>query len=212
MQLTDLDLAARSQIGHERHTRCKGDGRRMPATHGFLPDLSEGVDATGVGCSRLPHVNQIASRKHPTCGDERGHDGRRRWLGKRSQPISRKDRVCGQRDRDMARRVTRSARYLLLLLAVLLALIAPSHRVFAEDTAAQGARIYANYCATCHGDELQNNSNGLTFDLRRLKSDEYPRFVNSVMNGKNKMPPWKGVLGENQIKELWAYIRATVQE
>jgi mono/diheme cytochrome c family protein len=32
------------------------------------------------------------------------------------------------------------------------------------------------------------------------------------LNGKNKMPPWKGVLGENEINQLWAYIRATVRE
>jgi mono/diheme cytochrome c family protein len=84
------------------------------------------------------------------------------------------------------------------------------YRVRAEDPAAEGEQIYEDYCATCHGEQLQNNSNGLTFDLRRLKSDEYPRFVNSVTNGKNKMPPWKGVLTETQINDLWAYIRATV--
>ena len=84
-------------------------------------------------------------------------------------------------------------------------------RVRAEEAAAEGAQIYEDYCATCHGEQLQNNSNGLTFDLRRLKSDEYPRFVNSVSNGKNKMPPWKGVLTETQIKDLWAYMRASVE-
>jgi mono/diheme cytochrome c family protein len=83
-------------------------------------------------------------------------------------------------------------------------------RVRAEDAAAEGEQIYEDYCATCHGEQLRNNSGGLTFDLRRLKSDEYPRFVNSVTNGKNKMPPWKGVLTETQIDDLWAYIRATV--
>jgi len=96
--------------------------------------------------------------------------------------------------------------------AVTLALVGLlfTYRVRAEEAAAEGERIYEDYCATCHGEQLQNNSNGLTFDLRRLKSDEYPRFVNSVSNGKNKMPPWKGVLTETQIKDLWAYIRASV--
>jgi mono/diheme cytochrome c family protein len=85
-----------------------------------------------------------------------------------------------------------------------------AYRAHAEDSAAEGEQIYEDYCATCHGEQLQNNSNGLTFDLRRLKSDEYPRFVNSVTNGKNRMPPWKGVLTETQINDLWAYIRTTV--
>jgi mono/diheme cytochrome c family protein len=89
----------------------------------------------------------------------------------------------------------------LMLVAVL--------RARAEDAAAAGERVYENYCATCHGDQLQNNSGGLTFDLRRLKSDEYPRFVNSVTNGKNRMPPWKGVLTATQIEQLWAYVRSS---
>ncbi|HEX9464725.1 MAG TPA: cytochrome c [Alphaproteobacteria bacterium] len=79
-----------------------------------------------------------------------------------------------------------------------------------EAAAAKGARLYENYCSTCHGEELQNNSAGLTFDLRRLKPDDHGRFVNSVLNGKNRMPPWKGVLDEAQIELLWSYIRSNV--
>jgi mono/diheme cytochrome c family protein len=44
--------------------------------------------------------------------------------------------------------------------------------------------------------------------LRRLKADERPRFDNSVRNGKNQMPPWKGVLSDDEIDQLWHYIRA----
>jgi mono/diheme cytochrome c family protein len=29
-----------------------------------------------------------------------------------------------------------------------------------------------------------------------------------VHNGKNQMPPWKGVLTDEQIDQLWHYIRA----
>jgi mono/diheme cytochrome c family protein len=76
------------------------------------------------------------------------------------------------------------------------------------DDVAEGERIYENYCATCHGEKLQNNSAGLTFDLRRLKTADYSRFVNSVLNGKDKMPPWKEVLGNAEIDRLWTYIQA----
>jgi mono/diheme cytochrome c family protein len=31
-----------------------------------------------------------------------------------------------------------------------------------------------------------------------------------VLNGKNTMPPWRGVLDMEQIDSIWAYIRATV--
>lgn len=82
----------------------------------------------------------------------------------------------------------------------------------AEDTAAdKGARVYDKYCATCHGDDLQNNT-GIAFDLRRLKADEHPRFVNSVLHGKKVMPAWQGVLTSEQIEELWAYIRANAYQ
>src|ERR1043166_1112529 len=77
-------------------------------------------------------------------------------------------------------------------------------------TAETGAMLYDSYCASCHGVELNNTAPGVTFDLRRLRADERPRFVNSVLNGKNQMPPWRGVLDMAQIDVLWAYIRATV--
>ena len=80
--------------------------------------------------------------------------------------------------------------------------------VLADEQAVQrGARLYANNCSTCHGDDLQNNST-IAFDLRRLKSDEHSRFVNSVTNGKNAMPSWDGALAPAQIEDLWNYIRA----
>ena len=50
----------------------------------------------------------------------------------------------------------------------------------------------------------------MTFDLRRLRPTEHERFVNSVLNGKKDMPPWRGVLKPDQIEEVWAYIRDTV--
>jgi mono/diheme cytochrome c family protein len=82
----------------------------------------------------------------------------------------------------------------------------------ADDTAPDqnkidaGETVYNTRCAVCHGDELVNT--GQTFDLRRLKADERPRFDNSVRNGKNQMPPWKGVLSDDEIDQLWHYVRA----
>jgi len=73
-----------------------------------------------------------------------------------------------------------------------------------------GATIYGNYCSNCHGDELRNTSGGATFDLTRLRAADHDRFVNSVLNGKSQMPPWRDVLNTEQIESIWAYIRATV--
>ncbi len=74
-----------------------------------------------------------------------------------------------------------------------------------------GANVYAARCATCHGDDLVN-SGGQAFDLKRLKADERSRFENSVRHGKNQMPPWQGVLSDEDIDDLWHYIRANAYE
>ena len=94
----------------------------------------------------------------------------------------------------------------LLLLPFAIALLPPAH---AQDPAKAraGERIYRNYCATCHGDDLVNSGTA-TFDLRRLRADEMPRFENSVTNGKGQMPPWKDVVGPADIDLLWNYVRA----
>src|SRR5262245_42782926 len=76
--------------------------------------------------------------------------------------------------------------------------------------ATAGAMIYADYCANGHGEQLHNTSGGVTFDLRRLRSDERARFVHAVLNGKSQMPPWRGVLSLEQIECIWLYIRANV--
>jgi mono/diheme cytochrome c family protein len=73
-----------------------------------------------------------------------------------------------------------------------------------------GATIYGNHCSNCHGDGLRNTSGGATFDLTRLRAADHDRFVNSVLNGKTQMPPWRGVLDMEQIESIWSFIRATV--
>jgi mono/diheme cytochrome c family protein len=99
------------------------------------------------------------------------------------------------------------------LAVTLLTLVGVSSSVLAAldpGAAKEGSSLYENYCATCHGEQLHNTSGGVTFDLRRLRPDEHERFVHSVLNGKNQMPPWRGVLDDNQIEDIWAYIRASV--
>jgi mono/diheme cytochrome c family protein len=97
-----------------------------------------------------------------------------------------------------------------------LAVLWSSSAAFADDAAQDqdkidaGETVYNTRCAVCHGDDLVNT--GQTFDLRKLKADERPRFEHSVLNGKNQMPPWKGVLSDADIDNLWHYIRAHALE
>ena len=84
--------------------------------------------------------------------------------------------------------------------------------VSAQDKAKieAGENVYNTNCQICHGEQLV--STGQTFDLRRLKDNDRSRFDNSVRNGKNQMPPWKGVLTDEEIDQIWNYIRANAYQ
>jgi mono/diheme cytochrome c family protein len=101
--------------------------------------------------------------------------------------------------------ISRAASFVILLV------LAQTAAAADEAAVRMGAKIYENNCSTCHGDNLQNNSN-IAFDLRRLKADEHSRFVDSVLHGKNAMPSWEGALSAEQIEKLWAYIRANAHD
>ena len=105
---------------------------------------------------------------------------------------------------------TRSMGQLAVALLMFAATSSPALATVDAAAAKEGSSLYENYCATCHGEQLHNTSGGVTFDLQRLRPDEHERFVHSVLNGKNQMPPWRGVLDDNQIDDIWAYIRASV--
>ena len=108
--------------------------------------------------------------------------------------------------------IIRRARAYTIAMAVLGAALPPITTVSAQDAAKieAGENVFNTNCAICHGDQLV--STGQTFDLRRLKDNERPRFDNSVRNGKNQMPPWKGKLTDEEIDQLWHYIRANAYQ
>ncbi len=98
------------------------------------------------------------------------------------------------------------------VVAVLGAALSPVATVSAQDATKieAGEDVYNTNCQICHGEQLVNT--GQTFDLRRLKDNERARFENSVRNGKNQMPPWKGKLTDEEIDQLWHYIRANAYQ
>ena len=100
----------------------------------------------------------------------------------------------------------------ILFVVLLGAALTPVTTASAQDKARieAGENVFNTNCAVCHGDQLV--STGQTFDLRRLKDNERARFDNSVRNGKNQMPPWKGVLTDEEIDQVWHYIRANAYQ
>ncbi|OWW22403.1 c-type cytochrome [Noviherbaspirillum denitrificans] len=92
-----------------------------------------------------------------------------------------------------------------VLSAALLASLPALVFAFEQGDPVRGARVYRQFCQHCHGPNLVNPGT-VSFDLRRLQPDEYPRFSQSVMNGKGNMPPWKAILKEGDLDAIWAYI------
>ena len=90
-----------------------------------------------------------------------------------------------------------------IILALALAL-GPTPAAADEAQVRAGAEIYARNCSPCHGPRLIGDESA--FDLRKFPSGERERFVNSVTNGKNAMPPWGDLLKPADIDTLWAYV------
>jgi mono/diheme cytochrome c family protein len=76
------------------------------------------------------------------------------------------------------------------------------------EQVAKGSELFAQICSHCHGPRMVNPGNA-SFDLRKFPHDDQARFFNSVRNGKKAMPPWKDVLHQDEIEDVWAYVRTS---
>jgi mono/diheme cytochrome c family protein len=77
---------------------------------------------------------------------------------------------------------------------------------FSPEQIKAGATIFTRNCSPCHGAHMRDPESA--FDLRTFPHDQHERFVSSVTNGKNQMPPWGGMLKPADIEALWAYVVA----
>jgi mono/diheme cytochrome c family protein len=80
------------------------------------------------------------------------------------------------------------------------------------EEARQGAALYANQCARCHGPHAMAQTGALApVDLlRSVRRFQYAGFEYIVLNGrpKNGMPPLRGTLNERQIASIYQYVTA----
>jgi mono/diheme cytochrome c family protein len=76
----------------------------------------------------------------------------------------------------------------------------------AQTAAEAGQEVYDEHCAECHGENLR--SGGAIPDLRQLRPEQREYFNQTVTDGRGQMPAWGGVLGEQDLNNVWAYIRA----
>jgi mono/diheme cytochrome c family protein len=45
-----------------------------------------------------------------------------------------------------------------------------------------------------------------------MTAKDREKFDTTVRNGRNQMPPWKDVVSDVQLDQLWSYIRANGYE
>lgn len=77
---------------------------------------------------------------------------------------------------------------------------------FSPEQVRAGAAIFARNCSPCHGAHMADPQGA--FDLRKFPRDQHARFVGSVTEEKNSMPPWRGLLKPEEIEAIWAYVVA----
>ena len=49
-------------------------------------------------------------------------------------------------------------------------------------------------------------------DLKDQRADGRARFDQMVMNGRGQMPSWQGIVSQDQLDALWAYIRSRARD
>ena len=71
-----------------------------------------------------------------------------------------------------------------------------------------GANTFLTYCAGCHGqDGFAAYEHAPSFSMgERLQKDDR-ELLQSVLNGKNSMPPWRDMLSVEDLRNAIAYLR-----
>ena len=92
-------------------------------------------------------------------------------------------------------------------LLVTLLLATGTGNVYAGDID-KGARLYARHCATCHGTDGVNimpDAPNFAHSERLLRPDVF--ILAAIKEGKNAMPAFQGMLKDDEILDVIAYLR-----
>ncbi len=100
--------------------------------------------------------------------------------------------------------ITSVLKYILAFQVVAISMIGSfSFAQEASLSVKNGASLYAKNCSTCHGSGMKNPQWG--FNLEIFPIDQKMRFMDSVIYGKNAMPPWEDVLSIEEVSNIWSY-------
>jgi mono/diheme cytochrome c family protein len=80
----------------------------------------------------------------------------------------------------------------------------------AGGDAAKGAEIFAQNCASCHGENAQGGSIGPSLVTAELKAQSDDFFRQTILNGRagTAMPAWEGRLSAQDIEDVIAFLRS----
>lgn len=94
-----------------------------------------------------------------------------------------------------------------LLCAILAPVLfaAPAFATEDHPLLAEGAALYGDFCAQCHGAGLKNPV-GKAYDLGRYNPTGAEAFKRLVLAGKGDMPAWAEVLTGAEIDRIWVYV------
>jgi cytochrome c6 len=96
--------------------------------------------------------------------------------------------------------------------SLLIAIIVASTPAASQDVAA-GAEVFKSKCVVCHGpDGSGNTAVGKSLKVADLRSAEIQKksdaeLTQSISDGKNNMPGFKGDLSDDDIHAVLSYVR-----
>lgn len=97
------------------------------------------------------------------------------------------------------------------LLVVMIAAAFSEGNIFLEEEAT-GEKIYAQKCATCHGEDARGDTKmgrmTKTPDLTTAEwknGTELGQVIKTLKEGLGKMPPYKGKLSEEELRAVAAH-------
>lgn len=74
-------------------------------------------------------------------------------------------------------------------------------------------KLFEYHCSTCHGDDGKGTKRGIELKTQNLADAKWQAsrkdedILNSITNGKNKMPRWSEKLKPEEIQALAKYVR-----
>ena len=100
--------------------------------------------------------------------------------------------------------------------------LTPGQTAFPMESILQGARVYQEHCAQCHGPDAQGHPdwqnpkvpaapplNGTGNEWKRTKAELVNTILNgAVRDGASVMPAWKGRLTQQEVEDIVAWFQA----